>query len=92
MRSRATYDLAVARTLRGLHESGDVSRAALAQALSMSEMEITRLELGVEPLSAGALFPFLDLYGISWEEFRKQVAGHLDEAEAELASTFGHEK
>lgn len=75
--NRAQLELAIAETIRKLHGASGLERNAIAQALEMPELEITRLENGSEPVSAGGLMILLKLYDISWEDFIGKVAEEL---------------
>ncbi len=47
----------------------------------MPDLEVTRIEHGSEPLTAGGLMILLDLYGLSWPELVEKVAAKLPRAE-----------
>lgn len=84
MHKRAVYDLAVAHVVRDLHLERRLSRDLVAQALEVSDLELTRIEHGSEALSAGGLLLLLDHFQIGWPEFRQRVQKHLGEAESEM--------
>jgi hypothetical protein len=73
MHKRAVYDLAVATVVRELHLERRLSRGLVAQALEAPDLELTRIEQGSEPLSAGGLLLLLDHFQVGWPEFRQRV-------------------
>lgn len=81
MRKKAVYDVAIARVLRSLHEEGHIPRDVLAEALDVPELELTRIELGTEPLSGGGLVMLLDFVALSWDDFMGRVRAELPNAE-----------
>ena len=84
MRKKAVYDLAIARVLRGMHEEGHIPRDVLANALDVPEMELTRIELGAEPLSGGGLVMLLDFSKLGYDEFMERVRAELPNAEKDV--------
>ncbi|ESR25336.1 hypothetical protein [Lutibaculum baratangense] len=81
MRKKAVYDVAIAHVLRKLHDEGHIPRDVLAKALDVPELELTRIELGSEPLSAGGLVMLLEFSKLSWDEFLGRVQAELPAAE-----------
>jgi transcriptional regulator with XRE-family HTH domain len=86
---RAQFELAIAETIRKLHGTSGLERKEIAQALEMPELEITRLENGSEPVSAGGLMILLELYDISWKDFVGKVAEELPGSRDQIESA-GH--
>jgi transcriptional regulator with XRE-family HTH domain len=84
MHKRATYDLAIGLALRELQNEHHVMRERIAAALEVTELGVTRIETGEEPLTAGGLILLLGLFNLSWEEFMKRVEAHLAEGESEI--------
>lgn len=84
MHKRATYDLAVGLALRELHREHHTMRERMAEALEVTELGVTRIENGEEPLTAGGVILLLGLFNISWEEFMRRVKSHLAEGESEI--------
>lgn len=84
MHKRAIYDLAVGITLRELQNERHAMRERVAEALEVSELGVTRIETGEEPLTAGGLILLLELFNLSWEEFMTRVAAHLAQGESEI--------
>lgn len=84
MHKRATYDLAIGLALRELHKEHHAMRERVAAALEVTELGVTRIETGEEPLTAGGLILLLGLFNLSWEEFMKRVEAHLAEGESEI--------
>lgn len=82
--SRAAYELAVAQVIDKLHDQSGLPREKLAEALDMPDLEVTRLENGSEPLSAGGLVVLLKLYGLSWPDFERKVTEELPGAQARI--------
>ena len=81
MRKKAVYDVAIAHVLRRLHDEEHMPRDMLAKALDVPELELTRIELGSEPLSSGGLVLLLEYSKLSWEEFLERVQAELPAAE-----------
>lgn len=84
MRKKAVYDVAISRVLRDMHEEGHIPRDVLAGALDVPEMELTRIELGSEPLSGGGLVMLLEFSKLGWEDFLKRVHVELPNAEKDV--------
>lgn len=84
MHKRAAYDLAVGLTLRQLSEEREMQRAEIAAALEVTELAVTRFEIGEEKLSAGGLILLLKLFDMSWDAFLERVTANLPSAEAEI--------
>lgn len=81
MRKKAVYDVAIARVLRKLHDDGHIPRDVLANALDVPELELTRIELGSEPLTGGGLVMLMEFSGLGWDDFLKRVEVEMPEAE-----------
>lgn len=84
MHKRATLDLAVGLTLRELCEERLAIREQVAAMIEVTDLGVTRIETGEEPLSAGGLILLLGLFGLTWEEFVFRLRAHLPEAESEI--------
>jgi transcriptional regulator with XRE-family HTH domain len=84
MHKRAAYDLAVGLALRELHKERHAMRERMAAALEVSDLGVTRIETGEEPMTAGGLILLLGLFNLSWEEFMGRVEAHLAEGESEI--------
>jgi transcriptional regulator with XRE-family HTH domain len=84
MHKRAAYDLAVGLALRELHKERHAMRERMAAALEVSDLGVTRIETGEEPMTAGGLILLLGLFNLSWEEFLGRVEAHLAEGESEI--------
>jgi transcriptional regulator with XRE-family HTH domain len=84
MHKRAAYDLAVGLALRELHKERHAMRERMAAALEVSDLGVTRIETGEEPMTAGGLILLLGLFNLSWEEFMGRVEAHLVEGESEI--------
>jgi transcriptional regulator with XRE-family HTH domain len=84
MHKRAAYDLAVGLALRELHKERHAMRERMAAALEVSDLGVTRIETGEEPMTAGGLILLLGLFNLSWEEFIGRVEAHLAEGESEI--------
>ncbi len=84
MHKRATYDLAVGLTLRQLQGEGKAMRSKVAAALEITELAVTRIEIGEEKLTAGGLILLLRLFNLSWDDFIGRVEANLPSAEAEI--------
>jgi transcriptional regulator with XRE-family HTH domain len=84
MHKRAAYDLAVGLALRQLHKERHAMRERMAAALEVTELGVTRIETGEEPMTAGGLILLLGLFNLSWEEFIGRVEAHLAEGESEI--------
>jgi transcriptional regulator with XRE-family HTH domain len=84
MHKRAIYDLAIGLALRELQNEHNVARERVASALEVTELGVTRIETGEEPLTAGGVILLLDLFNMSWEAFMTCVARHLAEGEADI--------
>jgi transcriptional regulator with XRE-family HTH domain len=84
MHKRATYDLAIGLALRELHRERHAMRERVAEALEVTDLGVTRIENGEEPLTAGGLILLLELFGISWDNFMGRVQAHLAEGEADI--------
>jgi len=84
MHKRATYDLAIGRTLKQLHGERKAVRTKIAAALEITELAVTRIEIGEEKLTAGGLVLLLKLFNLSWDEFIGRVEANLPSAEADI--------
>jgi transcriptional regulator with XRE-family HTH domain len=84
MHKKDTYNLAVGLVLQELHEEQKLPREKIAEVLELSELGVTRVEHGSEPMSAGSLVLLLELFDVSWDEFIKRVRANLDKAEAQI--------
>lgn len=84
MHKRATYDLAIGLALRELQKEHRAMRERVAAALEVTELGVTRIETGEEPLTAGGLILLLGLFNLSWEAFMQRVEAHFFEAEADI--------
>lgn len=84
MHKRATYDMAVGLALRELQNEHHTMRERIAEALEVTDLGVTRIETGEEPLTAGGVVLLLNLFNISWEAFLERVQRHLPEAESEM--------
>ena len=82
--SSAAYDLAVAQAIHRYNEQHGLSRGDLAQALGIAELQVTRLEGGTEPLTAGMLMVLLRYYGLSLGEFAGKVEDELPMAQSRI--------
>jgi transcriptional regulator with XRE-family HTH domain len=78
---QAAYNLAIGLTLEQLHAEQRLPREKIADALEISELAVTRIEHGSEPLSAGSLVLLLDVFAISWDDFIARVKANLPEAQ-----------
>jgi plasmid maintenance system antidote protein VapI len=84
MHKAAAYDLAVGRTLKGLHEERHVERAKLAEALEVSEFDVTKIEHGEVRLTAGELILMLELFKLDCKDFLDRVKMNLPGAESSM--------
>ena len=84
MHKKETYNLAVGLVLQELHKERKLPRESIAEALELSELEVTRVEHGAETLSAGSLLLLLDLFDVTWEDFMGRVRANLDTAESQI--------
>lgn len=84
MHKRAAYDLAVGLALRELHKERHAMRERVGAALEVTDLGVTRIETGEEPLTAGGVILLLKLFDLSWEDFLERVQRHLPEAESEI--------
>jgi plasmid maintenance system antidote protein VapI len=87
--SRAAYDLAVSQVMDELHDESGKTRAELAQTLEMPDLEVTRIEHGAEPLTAGGLLVLMKFYGLSWQDFEARVSAALPKAQETIMKA-GH--
>lgn len=82
--NRAEHELAVAYALQSLQQSHGLSRQRLADAMEISELEVTRLENGSESLSAGALIVLLKACEVPWKQFEAMVDAELPKAREQI--------
>jgi transcriptional regulator with XRE-family HTH domain len=81
---QAAYNLAIGLTLEQLQEEQKIHRYQIADKLEISEMAVSRIENGAEPLTAGGLILLLDVFDISWDEFLQRVRANLPEAQKRI--------
>ena len=84
MHKKDTYNLAIGLALQELHNEQKLPREKIAEALEMSELDVTRIEHGSETLSAGSLVLLLELFDVTWDDFIQRVRANLDKAEAQI--------
>lgn len=84
MHKKETYNLAVGLVLQELHKERKMPRERIAEALEISELEVTRVEHGAETMSAGSLLLLIDLFDVTWDDFMQRVRANLDEAESQI--------
>jgi transcriptional regulator with XRE-family HTH domain len=84
MHKRAAYDLAIGLALRELQNEHDMGRERIAGALEVTELGVTRIETGEEPLTAGGLILLLGLFDMSWDAFMARVDRHRAQGESEI--------
>ncbi|HKJ60719.1 MAG TPA: helix-turn-helix transcriptional regulator [Hyphomicrobiales bacterium] len=84
MHKKDTYNLAIGLVLQELHEEQKLRREKIAEALEITELAVTRVEHGSEPMSAGSLVLLLELFDVSWDEFIRRVRANLEKAEAQI--------
>lgn len=84
MHKKETYNLAIGLVLQELHKERKLPREKIAEALEISDLEVTRVEHGAETMSAGSLVLLLDLFDVSWEDFMQRVRANLDTAESQI--------
>ncbi len=84
MYKQAAYNLAIGLTLEQLQEEQKIHRYQIADKLEISEMAVSRIENGAEPLTAGGLILLLDVFDISWDEFLQRVRANLPEAQKRI--------
>jgi transcriptional regulator with XRE-family HTH domain len=84
MHKKETYNLAIGIVLEELHDEHRLQREKIADALEISELEVTQVEHGATTMSAGSLLLLLDLFDISWDDFMSRVRTNLDKAEARI--------
>lgn len=86
MHRKAAYELAIGYTLRGLQTEMKIPRDAIANALEIGELAVSRIETGEERMSAGDLILVLELFKISWDDFMARVNANLPAAERAILS------
>ncbi len=69
MHKKDTYNLAIGLALQELHNEQKLPREKIAEALELSELDVTRIEHGSETLSAGSLVLLLELFDVTWDDF-----------------------
>ncbi|MGB0085042.1 MAG: helix-turn-helix transcriptional regulator [Rhodomicrobiaceae bacterium] len=84
MHKKDTYNLAIGLALQELHNEQKLPREKIAEALELSELDVTRIEHGSETLSAGSLVLLLELFDVTWDDFVTRVRANLDKAEAQI--------
>ncbi len=83
MHKKDTYNLAIGLALQELHNEQKPPREKIAQALELSELDVTRIEHGSETLSAGSLC-CCSTFRRHLGRFRHRVRANLDKAEAQI--------
>jgi hypothetical protein len=81
---KETYNLAIGIVLQELHAERKLPREKIAEALEISEFDVTRMEHGAETMSAGSLVLLLDLFDVSWDDFMQRVKANLSTAESRI--------
>jgi transcriptional regulator with XRE-family HTH domain len=81
---KETYNLAIGIVLQELHAERKLPREKIAEALEISELDVTRMEHGAETMSAGSLVLLLDLFDVSWDDFMQRVKANLSTAESRI--------
>ena len=84
MHKKETYNLAIGIVLQDLHAERKLPREKIAEALEISELDVTRMEHGAETMSAGSLVLLLDLFDVSWDDFMQRVKANLSTAESRI--------
>lgn len=84
MHKKETYNLAIGIVLQELHAERKLPREKIAEALEISELDVTRMEHGAETMSAGSLVLLLDLFDVSWDDFMQRVKANLSTAESRI--------
>lgn len=84
MHKKDTYNLAIGLVLQELHEEKKLQREKIAEALEISELAVTRVEHGSEPMSAGSLVLLLEMFNVSWDDFILRVRANLEKAESQI--------